>query len=134
MELVIRDGNQSVRNFILSSWIKCYLNTVEANLMDKKDATTFMHDFITKKLDEGVKVSYIGDDETDEVYSYVVFDPSERVILFAYTKQVYRRNGMFNRLVNEHCLHDYKFNFIFNGGITRGVAQKYNLTYKPLGR
>jgi hypothetical protein len=93
-----------------------------------------MHDFITKKYSEGVSISYVGDDDTDEVYSYVVFDPKEKVILFAYTKSVYRRDHLFDRLVKEHELSGYDFRFIFNGAITRAVAQKYNMTYKPLGR
>lgn len=134
MNLIIKPGDASVKNFIFSSWIKCYLGTVEADLMGKKEATTFMHDFITKSFQGGVSVSYVGDDETDEVYSYVVFDPKEKRILFAYTKSIYRRDGNFNRLMEENKLKNFDFCFIFNGAITRSVAQKYSLTYKPIGR
>lgn len=134
MNLIIKPGNASVKNFIFSSWIKCYLGTVEAELMGKPKATKFMHDFITEKFNEGVSVSYVGDDETDEVYSYVVFDPKEKKILFGYTKSVYRRDGLFNRLITDSKLNDFDFCFIFNGALTRAISQKYNLTYKPLGR
>jgi hypothetical protein len=134
MNLVIKPGNASMKNFVFSSWIKCYLGTVEASLMGKKEATTFMHDFITKKFNEGVSVSYIGDDETDEVYSYIVFEPKEKRILFAYTKNIYRRDGNLNRLMEDNKLRGFDFCFIFNGAVTRGVAEKYNLTYKPIGR
>lgn len=134
MELIIKPGDASVKNFIFSSWIKCYLNTVEAELMGKTEATKKMHDFITKKFAEGVSVSYLGDNETDEVYSYVVFEPKERVLLFAYTKSVYRKGGLFNRLAEDAKLDGMDFRFIFNGALTRAIAQKYNLTYKPLGR
>lgn len=134
MQLVIKPGNASVKNFIFSSWIKCYLGTVEADLMGRKEATAFMHDFITKKYSEGVSVSYIGDDETDEVYSYVVFEPDTKTILFAYTKSIYRRDGNFNRLVEENKLEGFDFKFIFHGATTRAIAQRYNLTYKPIGR
>lgn len=134
MNLVIKPGNDSVKNFIFSSWIKCYLGTVEAELMGKQKATKFMHDFITEKYNKGISVSYVGDDETDEVYSYVVFDPKEKKILFGYTKSVYRREGLFNKLVNDSKLYDFDYCFIFNGALTRSISQKYNLTYKPLGR
>lgn len=134
MNLVIKKGDLSVKNFIFSSWIKCYLNTVEAELMGKKEATKFMHDFITEKFNEGVSVSYIGDDETDEVYSYMVYEPKTKVLLFAYTKSVYRREKLFNRLAVENKIEGYDFRFIFNGAVTRAISQKYNLTYKPIGR
>lgn len=134
MNLVIKEGNPSVKNFIFSSWIKCYLNTVEADLMGKKEATTFMHDFITKSFERGVSVSYVGDTDTDEVYSYVVFDPESRKILFGYTKSIYRRDGNFNRLMEANGLEGFDFCFIFNGALTRAIAAKYNLTYKPIGR
>jgi hypothetical protein len=134
MNLVIKEGNASVKNFIFSSWIKCYLGTVEADLMGKPEATRFMHDFITKKFDEGVTVSYLGDDETDEVYSYVVFDPKKKTILFAYTKSIYRKDGFLNRLVEHNNLTEHNFCFVFYGATTRYLAQKYKLTYKPLGR
>lgn len=134
MNLVIKPGNASMKNFVFSSWIKCYLNTVEAGLMGKKEATSFIHDFITKKFNEGVSVSYVGDDETDEVYSYVVFDPKDKALLFAYTKSIYRQDKLFNRLMEDNKLSGFSFCFIFNGAVTRAVAEKYNLTYKPIGR
>ena len=134
MNLVIKKGDHTVKNFIFSSWIKCYLGTVEAGLMGNHEATKFMHGFITKKFEEGVSVSYVGDTETDEVYSYVVFDPKEKKILFGYTKQIYRKDGLFNRLMEANKLHEHAFCFIFNGTTTRALAEKYKLTYKPLGR
>lgn len=134
MNIVIKEGDSSIKNFIFSSWVKCYIHTVEAELMGIQEATKFMHSFITKKWDEGVKVSYVGDDETDEIYSYVVFDPKEKRIYFGYTKSIYRKDGLFHSLMEHNNLSGYDFCFIFNGAIARNVAAKYNLTYKPLGR
>lgn len=132
MELIIKQGDASVKNFIFSSWIKCYLGTVEAHLMEKQKAIKFIHDFITQAFDSGVQVSYVGDDETEEVYSYVVYD--DKRLLFGYTKSVYRGDKLFHRLMTENKLSGKDFCFIFNGGITREIASKYNLTYRPIGR
>lgn len=134
MKLIIKDGTASEKNFIFSSWIKCYLRTVEADLWGKPAATSWLHKYITRLFDDGVEVSYVGDDETDEVYSYVVFNRKLRRVYFGYTKSRYRKDKLFDRLMLANGLHGFEFLFIFNGETTRALAQKYNLTYNPLGR
>jgi hypothetical protein len=134
MNLVIKDGTSAEKNFIFSSWIKCYLRTVEADLWGKQAATAWLHAYITKLFDSGVEVAYVGDDETDEIYSYVVFNRKLRRIYFGYTKSIYRKDKLFDRLMLANNLLGFEFLFIFNGETTRALAQKYQLTYNPLGR
>jgi len=134
MNLIIKDGTDAEKNFVFSSWIKCYMRTVEADLWGKQAATTWLHAYITKLFDGDVEFSYVGDDKGDEIYSYVVFNRKLKRIYFGYTKSVYRKNKLFDRLMLANQLSGFEFIFIFNGESTRSVAHKYQLTYNPLGR
>jgi hypothetical protein len=134
MNLVIKDGTVAEKNFIFSSWIKCYTHTVEADLWGKQTATAWLHEYITKLFNKGIEVSFVGDDSTDEIYSYVVFNRELKRIYFGYTKSVYRRDKLFEKLILANNLLGYEFVFIFNGEATRAIAKKFNLTYNPIGR
>ena len=108
--------------------IKNYLSTVEAELMGKNEAAKYLQDQIVYLLENNVSIKCIGDTDTDEVYSYVVYDLNK--IYFIYTKNIYRKNGLANRLIRECKLEGKQFSLIINSYLAKVLANKYNLTFK----
>lgn len=129
MELIIRDVLKSEHNFVLSSWIKNYLLTLEAELMGRNEAAKYLQEQIQKLLLlESITIKCIGDGETDEIYSYVCF--SDTNIYFIYTKNIYRKSGLAKRLVRECKLSGKNFNLIINPFMTKILVEKFGFKYK----
>ena len=129
MELIVRDLLKEEQNFILSSWIKNYLLGIEAELMGRNEAAKYLQEQILKLFSVNkVKVKCIGDQETDEIYSYVIF--SDTNVHFIYTKNIYRKSGLAKRLIEECDLKGKEFNLIINPFMTKILVDKYKFKYK----
>lgn len=129
MELIVRDLLKEEQNFILSSWIKNYLLGIEAELMGRNEAAKYLQEQILKLFSANkVKVKCIGDQETDEIYSYVIF--SDTNVHFIYTKNIYRKSGLAKRLIEECDLKGKEFNLIINPFMTKILVDKYKFKYK----
>lgn len=133
MELIIRDIQKDEQNFILSSWIKNYLLGIEAELMGRTEAAKYLQEQILNLFSQNkIKVKCIGDGETDEIYSYVIFNNTN--VFFIYTKNIYRKSGLAKRLINECNLAGKEFNLIINPFMTKILVDKYKFKYKATFR
>jgi hypothetical protein len=106
---------------------------IEAELMGRNEAAKYLQEQILKLFSlNRVTVKCIGDQETDEIYSYAIFNDTN--VFFLYTKNIYRKSGLAKRLINECNLKGKEFNLIINPFMTKILVDKYKFKYKATFR
>ena len=97
---MIRPAAPSDRQFVVSTWSRSFKLMHSAGLISDEDWPTVMRPQFEKILDrDGVRTMIAcGARDPDFFYGWIAADPLERVLVYVYVKEPYRRTGIARQL------------------------------------
>jgi hypothetical protein len=132
LPLALREMENQDISFVFNSWMTSYRGS--KNLMSVAQPFYFngQHKLIERLLMHSKSLLLVDKDNPSSIYSYIVYEIIDGIFVmhYAYTKQTFRKLGLFRRLLTAAGFQNTGL-YTHESKVARYVGDKLNLFYNP---